>query len=137
MQTLLKPPAGFGTKDPSGAFMLADGHIMRRDARGYYDFAGHEHLIAHYKIQGWTEPPAAPKQWADEFEREAAERPMDVSAIIRLAEAEQVAFRVDRGKLYFRPVAFASRRLVAHLKAQRDKVIAELERRANVKWEEV
>lgn len=137
MQTLLRPPAGFGTNDPSGAFTLSDGHVMRRGVNGYYDFAGHEHLIAHFKIQGWTEPPAAPKKWADVFEQEAAERPMDPAAIIRLAATESVELRVERGKLYFRPADFASRRLVAHLKAQRDKVIAELARRANTKWEEV
>ncbi len=137
MTTLLKPPTGFGTNDPSGAFRLADGHILRKLDGGCYDFAGREHLIPHFETQGWRryEPPKPEKKWADVFEHEAAERPMDPAAILRLAAAEEVEIKVERGKLLFRPTNFASRRLVAHLRAQRDAVIGELTRRANVKWE--
>jgi hypothetical protein len=140
MPTRLVKPKDMQFHPPGSGWVFADGTAMHQQPDGCFHLPdSHSHFLDALLGKGrkvWAPPPPKPV-YANEFEREAAEHPIDVGAILKLALSEGVELRAEGGKLQKLTVAGMSGKLEAHLKIRRDAVCAELERRQACRWTDV
>jgi hypothetical protein len=135
---ILQPPAGFHTSRPDGVITLSDGTPLKPDPQGFYHLdCAHAHLLRTLVAQGWHAPRAeipTPK-YAREAESAAYGDMLDITAILKLANGEQVDLTVEDGRILMR--GEPSARLRAHLRGASTSLRDELERRMRKPWIEV
>jgi hypothetical protein len=130
----LQPPTGFHTALPEGAITLSDGSLLRPDSRGlYYLDSAHRHLLASFVAQGWHAP--RPGLRISELNVDGNGQPLNIVAILDLANSEHIALKVQDGRLLMR--GKPSPRLWVNLRRARVALSDELVRRDGSAWIEI
>jgi hypothetical protein len=136
---LVKPP-NLEFRPAGSGYRFTDGTEMNRQSDNTFLLPDmHVHYLDALLDKGWKlwAPPKPKPSYASPEEREAAEHPIDVGAILKLALSEGVELRAEGGKLQKLTVAGMSRKLEARLKVRREAVCAELARRQACRWTDI
>jgi hypothetical protein len=141
MPTKLVKPKDLQFMPVGSGFPFADGTSMHPSPDGCFLLPDNQsHHLHHMLNTGWRvyEKPVPKIIYKDEFERAAVEKPLAISAILDLCEAEKVKIRVEADTLKVKALnGYVSPGLRAHLQLRRIELRNELARQAAILWEDV